>query len=270
VGNPLIGEVAMWTAIKAFVVAASGLDAATVYRAQQNAPGLVGTSVRLWSDEGCVPLAINWQGQRVKLAERWAVEVLAAEVGGVYAGEALGVAFGHVGLLADTLASVRDALLQGLPAGVTGAASGVAGLTIEADVPGVPLQLSVGPAELLTATRTRKTAEDLRWSPAEIIVQVEVVVDRPRNTPGDLPAAVEVLGGILGKLHRDMGPVDALRIAGLAFRRYAMAARNLTALDRSVIRSRARADLVLSVDVGDTMQIDRVAACGAPTGEVTI
>lgn len=274
----LIGEVALWTALKTFCQAASrvpadpaGIPADRIYRALQNAPEMRGSpaSVRLWSDGGAAALALNWQTQRSLLAERWRVELAEVEVGTPYAGEVLGVPFGYTAQPGDDLADVRDGLLAALPGTVDGAAAGAAALTVLAQLPGKPLALSIGPAELVTATRIRKTAQQLRWCPAEIIVQVEVVAERPRDQPDTVPSAMSYLGRILGKLAQDLGPVTDLEAAGLAFRRYAMQPEDLTSLDRAVNRSRARADLVFSVDVGDTMEFDRVAAYDPPTGEVS-
>lgn len=276
--NPLIGEVAMWEALKAFCVAASvtpanpgGITADKVYRARQNAPEVVGSpaSVRLWSDTGAVAASTNWQTQRTKLAEVWRVRVIAALVGGDYAGEVLDTLFGYTGQVGDTKTIARDALLADLPATVNGAVISADTFSITGQIAGVPLGLEVGPAELLAATRTRKTASELRWCPGEIIVQIEVVSERPRDRPTDVPSAMSFLDTILGKFAHDLGPTTDLERAGLGFRRFAMQPTDLTALDRAGVRSRARADIVFSVDVADTLEFDRVAAIEPPTGEAT-
>ncbi len=163
----LIGEVALWTALKTFCQAASrvpadpsGIPADRIYRAQQNAPEMRGSpaSVRLWSDGGAAALALSWQSQRSLLAERWRIELAEVEVGTPLVGEVLGVAFGYTAQVGDEVADVRDGLLAALPGTVDGAAAGADALTVEAQLPGKPLALTIGPAELVTATRTRKTA----------------------------------------------------------------------------------------------------------------
>lgn len=269
----------MWRALKAFVVAASvrrpdfaGIPAAAVYRAQQNAPEYRGTpvSVRLWADNGATALSTSWQGQRTRLLERWEVQALAATEGGLYAGEALDTAFGYTGQAGDDVTDVRDALLAALPPTVAGSIVAADTFAVQALTPGVPLALSVGPAELLAATRIRKTAEELRWCPGEITVQIEVVAERPRDNAPATPSAMAWLGCILGKFSHNLGPVLDLEAAGLALRRYAMAATDLTALDTTVVRSRARADLVISVDVSDTLEFDMVNGYLPATGEASV
>lgn len=277
--EPKIGEVALWAAIKAFVVAASrtvadpaGIPPEKVYRAQQNAADMLGSpaSVRLWSDTGAVPLSTSWQGDRVKLAEKWRLRVLGAEVGADYTGSVGEAPLAYQAVDGDTPTTIRDALLAQIPLTAVGAAVGAAELDVEAVTPGAPLYVSAGPAELFTATRTRKTAAERSWLPGEIIVQIEVVSERPRDNPTTVPSAMSYLNRILGKLAHQLGPVADLGAAGVAFRQYAMQPSDLTALEGVATRSRARADLVMSLDVADILEFDRVAAYEKPTGEAQV
>lgn len=278
--EPKIGELAMWAAIKAFAVAASrtpadptGIAAELVYRAQQNNADVRGNpaSVRLWSDTGAVPLATSWQGQRSKLAEAWRLRILAAEVGADYLGSVLETPLAYQAVDGDTPTTIRDALLAQVPAEAVGAAVGAADFDVTAVELGVPLYVSAGPAELFTATRTRKTASELSWLPGEIIVQIEVVSERPRDNPTPVASAMSYLNRMLGKLaHPGLGPAADLEAAGLSFRRYAMQPTDLTSLEGVTTRSRARADLVMSVDVADLLEFDRVAAYDSPAGEVQV
>jgi hypothetical protein len=276
--SPVIGEVAMWTAIKAFVVAASvgsstpsGIPAAKVYRAQQNSTEFRGTpaSARLWADTGVAALAVSWQGQRTKLLEQWLLRVVTASEGSIYAGTVLDTPFSYTAQPGDGVEEIRDGLLAALPAEVDAAAAGVDALSITAQTAGVPLAAEVDDDELLELVRTRKTAAELRWCPGEITVQIEVVVERPRDDPDSVPSAVAYLDAILGKLAHPIGPHADLVAAGVGYRRVAMQVTDMTALDRVVTRSRARMDLVFSVDVGDTLEFDLVAGFEA-TGEVQV
>lgn len=274
--EPLIGAVAMWTAIKAFVVAASvsdatpeGIPAGAVYRARQNAPEVRGApaSVRLWADGGAVALAETQQTRRSKLLEQWLVQVVDVVDGGTYEGEVGGAAFAYQAQPGDDAAAVRDGLLAVLPAGVAGAAVDADSFSVTATTAGVPLALAVTPPELLEAVRTRATASELRWSPGEITVQIEVVVERPRDDPDSVPSALDYLNAIVGKLAHGVGPRLALKKAGVGFMRFAMQPQDLTGLDRVTVRSRARADIVFSVDVGSTVEFDLVASIDTVTAE---
>ncbi len=277
--EPRIGEVALWAAIKAFAVAASrtpadpaGITPEFIYRAQQNNADIHGApaSVRLWSDTGAVALSTSWQGDRVKLAEVWRLRVLAAEVGADYTGSIGESPLAYQAVDGDDVTDIRDALLAQVPIGAVGAAVGAADLDVTAAELGVPLYVSAGPAELFTATRTRKTAAERAWLPGEIIVQIEVVSERPRNNPTTVPSAMSYLNRILGKLAHQLGPAADLEAAGVAFRRFAMQPTDLTALEGVATRSRARADLVMSLDVADILEFDRVAAYEKPTGEAQV
>lgn len=269
--NHAITTTAAWLAIRTFVSACTGVPLALIYLAYQNSAEIVGdpASIRLWADNDPIAASTSWQKQRALQTERWLLLVRTAQVGGVYAGEALGEAFGYTAVDGDTVTTIRDALLADLPAGVVGAA--VAGdlLTLAASAPGVPLAVSATPGELLTLTRTATTAVQLAAIPAEWTVQFEVVSEMPLDTPDDGRPATAYLGDIEGKLAQGLGPYAALRAAGVYFRRIAMATQDLTALDRQVNRSRARMDLVFALDVQDQIEFDRVASVEAPAGEMT-
>lgn len=277
--EPRIGEVALWEAIKAFCISASrtptdptGITTEFVYRAQQNNADIHGApaSVRVWSDTGAVPLATSWQGDRVKLREAWRLRILAAEVGADYTGSIGESPLAYQAVDGDTPTTIRDALLAQVPDVAVGLAAGAAALDVEAVALGVPLYVTAGPAELFTATRTRKTATERAWLPGEIIVQIEVVSERPRNNPTTVPSAMSYLNRILGKLAHQNGPAADLADAGVAFRRFAMGPEDLTQLEGVATRSRARADLVMSLDVADILEFDRVAAYEKPTGEAQV
>lgn len=276
--NPLIGEVAMWTALKAYVVAASeaaagqgeipaGIAAAFVYRKLQNAPEVRGTpaSMRLWSTTGANALSASMCKKRELLAERWRLHVVEAQAGGIYGGSILDVPYSYTGQLGDDIDAIRAGLIADLPPSVIGATDGVSDIIVTAQTPGQPLALTAGPVDLLTAVRTRQTARELAWCAGEITVEFEVVVELPRDDPDSVPSAMTYLQAIVGKLAHGFGPAAALADAGLAFMRYAMRPEPLDGLDRAQVRGRARADIVFTLDVGSRLEFDRVAAVASPT-----
>lgn len=149
--NPLIGEIAMWTALKAYVVAASaaaagqgeipaGIGAEHVYRKLQNAPEVRGTpaSVRIWSATGANALSASMCKQRSLLAERWRLHVVKAEVGGIYGGSILDVPYSYTGQLGDDIDAIRAGLIADLPPSVGGVADGAADIIVTAQTPGQP------------------------------------------------------------------------------------------------------------------------------------
>lgn len=266
----------MWTAVKAFVVAATADDAAQgklpagisaehVYRRLQNTSEIRGTpaSCRIWAQAGVGALSSSWTKKRELLAERWRLHIVEAQPGGLYGGSILGTPYGYTGQLGDDLAAVQAGLLAALPGGVAGVAVGAADLDVTASEAGIPLELTAGPADLLTATRTRKTARETARCAGEVTIEFEVVVELPRDDPDSVPSAMQYLSAVVGKLaHGRIGPAAALYNAGIAFMRYAMQPQVLTALDRSTVRSRAQADIVFTLDVSDTIELDVVAAVG--------
>lgn len=269
--NAAIGSAVAWLAIRTFVEACTGIPRSAIYQAFQNSSEIVGApaSVRVWADNGPTPASSSWQKQRALQTERWRLQVLAAEVGGVYAGEAIDLPFSYTAVDGDDAEAIRDQLLAALPVGVVGAASGDDALTIAAAAPGAPLAVTAGPAELLALTRTATTAVQTAAQHAEWTVQVEVVSEIDLDDPDTGRDAVDYLGDIEGKLAQGLGPYAALRAAGVYFMRYAMPATNLTALDRQVNRSRARMDIVFSLDVQDLIEFDRVVSVEAPVGVMT-
>lgn len=278
-GSPAIGETAVWTAIKTFVVAAlasaaaegkvpAAVDASKVYRKGQNASEIRGTpaSVRIWSDDGVGAVGASWPITRTKVAERWRLHVVAAAPGELYSGSVLDTPFSYTAQPGDSVGAVRNGLLADLPGTVNAVASGAADIDITAQAVGVPLALEVEPAELVTATKTRKTGRQTARCAGEMTVQFEVVVELPRDDPESVPSALVYLDAILGKLaHGRVGPAGDLHNAGVAFMRYAMAPENLTGLDRAAVRGRARADIVFTIDVSDTVEFDLLAAVAPPT-----
>lgn len=275
-GSPAIGEIAMWTAVKSFIVAATANDAAQgklpagiaaehVYRRLQNTTEIRGNpaSCRIWAQGGAAALSSSWPKVRELLAERWRLHIVEAQPGGLYGGSILGTPYGYTGQLGDDLAAVQAGLLADLPAGGVGAAVGAADIDVTAEDPGIPLELTAGPGDLLTATRTRKTMRETARCAGEITIEFEVVVELPRDDPDSVPSAMQYLSALVGKLaHGRVGPAADLYNAGVAFMRYAMQPQTLTALDRSTVRSRAQADIVFTLDVSDTIELDVVAAVG--------
>lgn len=271
--NPAIGYTAAWKAIRVFIAAATGIPLAAIYQAHQNSAEVIGSpaSCRIWADNGLAPAGASWQKQRALRLEQWSLRVKTVAVGELYEVEALDTAFGHTAVDEDTLATIRNAILAGVPAGATGASVGADSLTITATTPGMPLAVSVGDEDLLELTRTHATAVQTAAMPAELVVQVEVVSEVPRDDPDGERQAIEFIGDIQGKLAQgDLGPYAALRKSGVYFLRYLMSPVDLTDLDRAVQRSRARVDIVFALDAQDQQEFDRVVSVEAPAGEMVV
>lgn len=274
--NPRIGYTAAWLAIRKFVAAATGIALALVYQSRQNQAELDGepASCRVWSDTGLVPASSSWQTDRSLLAEKWSATVVSAEVDALYRFESLLAVppWGYTAVDGDTPAIIRDALVAAAPAEVAAAPAGAAGLTITAATAGAPLALTTPtPAELLTLTRTGKTAKQEASHHAEMVVQFEVYTNADRDDPDATPQAIEYLGKIEGKLaQRDLGAYAALRAAGVYFMRYQAAALDLSDLDRQVNRSRAIVEIVFALDAADEEEFDRVASVELPQGVITV
>lgn len=267
--NARIGNDAAWTAVRAFAAAATGIPLAAVYQQAQNAPEIRGApgSCRIWSDTGILPAGASWQTYREKRLEVWTLGVSAVVEGAPYEGTVLGTEFGYTAQPGDDAGDIRDGLLADLPGTVTKAATGASGITITGKVLGEPLYMTAG--EGLVLARIHKTALDRVITPAEWTVQFEVVSEVPRDDPDSAVQAIELVGKIEGALARATGAHAALRASGVYFRRYAMAATNLTSLDRAVNRSRARIDVIFALDAMDVIEIDRVSSYATPQGTVT-
>jgi hypothetical protein len=267
--NARIGNDAAWTAIRAFAGAATGIPLAAVYQQAQNAPEIRGEpgSCRIWSDSGMLPAGSSWQTYREKRLEVWTLGLAGVVEGAVYAGTVLDTAFSYTAQPGDDAGDIRDGLLASIPASVTKAATGASSITITSKVLGEPVYMTGN--DRLVLQRIHKTSIDRAICPAEWTVQFEIVSEVPRDDPDTGVQAIELVGKIEGALARAGGPHAALRAAGIYFRRYAMAAQDLTSLDRAANRSRARVDVIFALDVMNVIEIDRVSSYATPTGTVT-
>ena len=260
---------ATWTALRTYLLAASG--AATVYRALQNAPDQRpspgGASLRFWAPGGFTHPSSFRHRTRIKVRQRWVYKVEEAAAGEVYTATLKGVAYPYTAQPADTVTAIRDGLSAAIGAAATRTPIGADELQVEALVAGDHLAPEADP-ELLTVRQTRKGGLETRWSPCELTVELEARVDLPPADPDSVKPAMYYIERACAGFHEPAGPYTALHASGLAFLRYAAQPLDLSGLDRSSIISRARVDVVFSVDAGARSEFDLVKEYETPESGV--
>jgi len=269
VGEPFPDEGALWTALRTYLLAASGAE--KVYRSMENAPeqrATSGCSLRFWAPAGFVHPSSWRHGSRTKQKQRWVYRVLEAQVGQVYTATLLGADHPYEAQVGDGIAEIRAGLQAAIGGVVATAPIGADQLQVEALVAGQHLAAAASPADLLTVTQTRKAGVDTRWSPCELVVELEATVDVPASAPDSVKASMYYIDKAAAGFHEPAGPYSALRAAGLSFLRYASQPLNLSGLDRTLMRSRARIDVVFSVDAGARSEFDHVAEFETPDSGV--
>lgn len=268
--EPFPDEAVLWTALRTYLLAASGAE--KVYRSMQNAPEQRASngaaSLRFWAPQGFVHPSSWRHGSRTTQTQRWVYRVLAAQVGTVYTATIRDTAYPYEAQVGDGVADIRDGLQAAIGGAVATTPIGVDQLQIEGLVAGQHLAAAAAPADLLSVAKTRKGGVDTRWSPCELVVELEATVDLPTSDPDSVKPAMYYIDKAAAGFHEPAGPYTALRAAGLSFLRYASPPLNLSGLDRTLIRSRARIDVVFSVDAGARSEFDLVAEYETPESGV--
>lgn len=261
---------ATWTALRTYLLAAS--TAEKVYRALQNAPdqraSTGAASLRFWAPGGFAHPSSFRHRTRIKQKQRWIYKVLSAVSGQVYTARLKGVAYAYTAQPADNVTAIRNGLSTAIGAATTRTPIGADELQVEALVAGDHLEAEATPAELLTVRQTRKGGLETRWSPCELVVELEARVDLPPADPDSVKPAMYYIERACAGFHEPAGPYTALHAAGLAFLRYAAQPTDLSSLDRSSIISRARVDVVFSVDAGARSEFDLVKGYETPESGV--
>lgn len=266
--EPFPDWTATWTALRTYLLAASGAE--KIYRALQNAPDQRATagaaSLRFWAPGGFSHPSSFRHRTRIKQKQRWIYKVEAAAAQ-VYTATLKGVGYAYTAQPDDTVTEIRDGLSAAIGAAATRTPIGADELQVEALVAGDHLAAAADPDDL-TVRQTRKGGLETRWSPCELVVELEARVDLPPSDPDSVKPAMYYIERACAGFHEPAGPYTALHAAGLAFLRYAAQPLDLSGLDRSSIVSRARVDVVFSVDAGARSEFDLVKEYETPESGV--